>query len=109
MWILERGALGYRPIDGRHNSLRLTYDLLIERRGQVQTRVLASLAETVISTRLAWGGGCAPVAYAISILIGTVWSFISCRVSLLEEAINELLFWQQFPRLKFETELCFFS
>jgi hypothetical protein len=30
---------------------------------------------------------------------------LNCRVFLLKEAFNELLFWQQLPRLVFETEI----
>ena len=74
------------------------------RGGRVLARKLASLVGTKISMRLAWGPVCQLYTRHLYALLNTVWS-LNCWVPLSEEAVNELLFWQQLPRLGFETEI----
>ena len=54
--------------------------------------------------RLAYGPVCKLYTRHMYALIGTVWS-LNCWVPLSNEAVNELLFWQQLPLLRFETEI----
>ena len=55
--------------------------------------------------RVGLGAG-VPVVYTTIFLalIGTIWTLI-CWVSLSKEKTNELLFWHQLPRLRFEKEI----
>ncbi len=92
------------PAD-RWEALQLSTDaILMAKSGRVLARKLASVVGTEISTRLAWGPVCQLYTRHLHALLSTVWS-LNCWVSLSKEAVNELLFWQQLPRLRFEREI----
>ncbi len=112
--MLKRKHLGFEvdldegyfrvPTD-RWEALQISTDaLLMARGGWVLARKLASLVATIISMRLAWGPVCHLYTRHLYALLNTMWS-LNCWVPLSEEAVNELLFWQQLPRLIFETEI----
>ena len=77
---------------------------MMARGGRVQARALASLVGTVVSMRFAWGTVYKLYTRHLYALIGPV-CLLNCWGSFLEEAVSELLFWQQLPRLRFETEI----
>ena len=102
---VDLGAGYFRVLADRWEALQFSTDaLLMAKGGRVLARKLASLVGTVISMRLAWGPVCQLYTRHLYALLNTVWS-LNCWVSLSEEAVNELLFWQQLPRLRFEKEI----
>ena len=78
--------------------------LLSAKGGRVQARMLASLAGIVIFIKLAWGLVTRLYSRHIYMLVNSVFS-LNCRVRLSEDAMGELLCWQQLPRLRFEAEI----
>ena len=74
--------------------------MLSSRHGRVQALSFSSVTRTVLSMQLSWG----PVTlYSrhLYALINSVWS-LNCGVVLTEEAVNELLFKKELPRLRLE-------
>ncbi len=95
----------FRVPTDRWEALQISTDaLLMARGGRVLARKIASLVGTIISMRLAWGPVCQLYTRHLYALFNTVWSLI-CWVPLSEEVVNELLLWQQLPRLRFETKI----
>ena len=102
---VDLGAGYFRVPENRWEAIQFSFDaLLTARRGRVQARALARLVETVISTRLAWGPVSQLYTRHLYALLDTLWS-LNCWISFSEEAISELLFWKQSPRLRFKTEI----
>ncbi len=102
---VDLGAGYFRVTTDRWEALHFSTDaLLMARIRRVQARSLASLVGTVISMMLAWGPVCRLHTRHLYALLNTVW-LLNSWVSLFEEAVNELLFWQQLPRRRFETEI----
>jgi len=75
--------------------------ILAARQGRVQARRLASVTGTVLSMYLSWGPATQLYTRHLYALIYSVGS-LKCWVILIEEAVNELTFWQKLPRLRFE-------
>ena len=85
----------------RWEALQSLIDSVLSARGgRFRARKLVSLAETVISIRMAWGPVTQLYSRHIYVLMHSV-SYLNCWVVLSEEARSELLFWQQLPRLHF--------
>ena len=78
--------------------------ILAVRGGRVQARRLASLVGTVISMGLAWGPVTQLYSRHLYSVINAV-SSLNCWVEISKEAAEELLFWQQLPRLRFEADI----
>ena len=72
--------------------------------GRVKARKLASLAGTDISMKLVWVLVTQLYSKHVYVLVNSVFS-LKYWVRLSEKAMGELLFWQQLPRLCFETEI----
>ena len=92
----------FRVPEDRWVELKLAVDeLLSARHGRVLARKLASVTGTVLSTHLSWGPVTQLYSRHLYALINSVWSLNHWFV-LTEGAVNELLFWQGLPRLRFE-------
>ncbi len=79
------------PILGSHN-------------GRVQARMLASLVGTIISMKLAWGPVTQLYTRNLYHIINDAVS-LNCWVSISDETLNELLFWKDLPRLRFDSDI----
>jgi hypothetical protein len=75
--------------------------ILAARHGRVQARKLASVTGTVLSMHLSWGHVTQLYTRHLYVLINSVVS-LNSWVVLTEEVVNELIFWQKLPRLRFE-------
>jgi hypothetical protein len=78
--------------------------ILISHNGRVQARKLVSLVGTIISMKLAWG----PVTQLYTRnLYHTINDVVSLNywVSISDESLNELLFWKDLPRLRFDSDI----
>jgi hypothetical protein len=92
------------PID-RWEALKPKTDAILSARGgRMQARKLSSLTGTIFSMKLAWGPITQLYTRHLYALINSVF-FLNCWVTLSEEARGELLFWQQLPRLRFESDV----
>jgi hypothetical protein len=102
---VDMGEGRFRVPTDRWEALHALVDSILSAKGgRVQARKLASLAGTVISMKLAWGAVTQLYSRHIYMLVSSVVS-LKCWVRLSEEAMGELLFWQQLPRLRFEAEI----
>jgi hypothetical protein len=102
---VDLGAWYFRVPADRWEELEFSTDALLVARGiRVLARKLANFVGTLISMRLAWEPVCQMYTRHLYALLNTVWS-LNCWVSLLEEAVNKVLFLQQPPRLRFETAI----
>jgi len=79
----------------------LVDSILAATHGRVQARRLASVTGTVLSMHLSWGPVTQLYSRYLYALIDSVWS-LNCWLVVTEEARNELLFWQDLPRLRSE-------
>jgi len=71
---------------------------------RVQARKLACLVGTFISMKLAWGPITQLYTRNLYHILNNVLS-INCWVTIDDEAHNELLFWKDLPRLRFEQSI----
>jgi hypothetical protein len=88
----------------RWQGLKASIGLILSSKNvRVQARKLASLVGTVVSMKLAWG----PITqlYTRNLYhINNVLS-LNCWIAVNDEALNELHFWNDLPRLRFESDI----
>jgi hypothetical protein len=89
------------PEDRWQQLLSTVNSILSARGGRVQARKLEVMVGQVISMRLAWGPVTQLYTRNLYALINSICS-LNCWLTVSEEAVGELLFWQQLPRLRFE-------
>jgi hypothetical protein len=86
----------------RWEALKVFVDsILSARHGRVQARKLASVTGTVLSMHLSWGPMTLLYTKHLYALINSAVS-LNCWVALTEEVVNEITFWQELLRLRFE-------
>jgi hypothetical protein len=78
--------------------------ILNSHNGRVQARKLASVVGTIISMKLAWGPVTQLYTRNLYHIINNVLS-LNCWVDVTMEAFNELIFWKDLPRLRFDSEI----
>ena len=89
----------------RWESLHKDIDYILNsHNGRVQARKLASLVGTIMSMKLAWGPVTQLYTRNLYPIINDVVS-LNCWVPVSDEALNELLFWKDLPRLRFDSEI----
>ncbi len=92
------------PIHRWESLKALAASILSSKGVRVQARKLASLVDTVISMKLAWG----PITQFYTRnhyhIPKNVLSF-NCWIAINDEALNELHFWNDLPRLRFESDI----
>jgi hypothetical protein len=89
----------------RWEALHLLVSSVLSSKGlRVQARKLASLVGTVISMKLAWGPITQLYTRNLYHILNNVLS-LNCWVTISDEALNELYFWNDLPRLRFETDI----
>jgi hypothetical protein len=86
-------------------TLKALFGLIISSKGvRVQARKLASLVGTVISMKLAWGPITQLYTRNLYHILSNVLS-LNCWITINDEALNELHFWNDLPRLRFESDM----
>jgi len=89
----------------RWEALRADAAAILNSKGtRVQARKLACLVGTVISMKLAWGPITQLYTRNLYHILNNVPS-LDCWVTINDEAHNELLFWRDPPRLRFESDI----
>ena len=87
----------------RWEHLRMDVLYILNSKGiRVHARKLASLVGTIISMKIAWGPATQLYERNLYHILNNV-CFLNCWVTVCDEALNELYFWKDLPRLRFES------
>jgi hypothetical protein len=86
-------------------ALKVSVDLFLSSKGvKIQARKLASFVGTVISMKLAWGPITQLHTKNLYHILNNVMS-LNFWITINDEALNELHFWNDLPRLRFESDI----
>jgi hypothetical protein len=89
----------------RWEALKTSVGLILASKGvRVQARKLASVVGMVISMKLAWGPITQLYTRNLYHILNNVLS-LNCWITVSDEALNELHFWNDLPRLRFESDI----
>jgi hypothetical protein len=89
----------------RWEALTASVGFILSSKGvRVQARKLASLVGTGISMKLAWGLITQLYTRNLYHILNIVLS-LNCWITINDEALNELHFWKDIPRLRFESDI----